>query len=395
MIPLKVPDPISHMRLVIDFPERAVFKPYPGTLAFFGAFCLIIAGIGLTAFMMMRGWFLSTWSLENIPAIILWILKISIGFAVAFGSLVVLGLFLAGLFAFLSCVRRRIVFDRFTGRVTQVTGLLGRKRREFPLRDLAGLELLEMNAGPSWQLHLLFANPPQYRLLLTHDNKLDTIRRAAQSLADFLRCPVSQLTLSEQAQQAGDWTVAVRRQPVHDGGTNFRTHTLTLDHDRAVFRATRSSRGLFLVFFGPGCLALLLVIPVAVLASGLSRLTALIPLVLGSAFVLVSWFFLRERPITFSRPDARAVKLPPLGFEAPLSDIRAVQVLRKYVSGDSEGRGFDCWELNLVLAHLQRVNVLAHGDGSALLADARRLADFLHVPFLDHAGDPSGPSERP
>jgi len=69
-----------------------------------------------------------------------------------------------------------------------------------------------------------------------------------------------------------------------------------------------------------------------------------------------------------------------------LQDIYALQLLSEYV--DSCDRYFSnnntgpytSYEINLVLKSGDRVNVVDHGDGFQILADAQKLSQFLKVP---------------
>ena len=66
-------------------------------------------------------------------------------------------------------------------------------------------------------------------------------------------------------------------------------------------------------------------------------------------------------------------------------DILGVQICSRYVEGSDMG-GYTTFEMNLVFAEseTQRLNLVSHANETALREDARRLADFLGKPVLDH-----------
>lgn len=83
---------------------------------------------------------------------------------------------------------------------------------------------------------------------------------------------------------------------------------------------------------------------------------------------------------------ARRHKLvPPARSSAPpllLSDVGAVQLVTKMVSGSGQGsRRFLSYELNLVHPGGERTNLLDHSRRDAMEADAAALAAFLGVPL--------------
>lgn len=66
-----------------------------------------------------------------------------------------------------------------------------------------------------------------------------------------------------------------------------------------------------------------------------------------------------------------------LARTTPLHAIHALQLVSEALNLNT----FVSWELNLVLKEGRRINVVDYGDWTAMLADAEKLADFLHVPL--------------
>ena len=75
-----------------------------------------------------------------------------------------------------------------------------------------------------------------------------------------------------------------------------------------------------------------------------------------------------------------------------LKDIYAIQLISEYVlepSGfnDADDDTYHSYEINLVLKNSRRINVIDHGDGFQVLADAKELSNFLGVPIWNGIQD--------
>jgi len=68
---------------------------------------------------------------------------------------------------------------------------------------------------------------------------------------------------------------------------------------------------------------------------------------------------------------------------ARLSEIAAIQIIDEHVSG-SKGGSYSSWEINLVSEDGQRLNVMDHGNKESIIADAKKLGDFLGVPVWEN-----------
>jgi hypothetical protein len=77
---------------------------------------------------------------------------------------------------------------------------------------------------------------------------------------------------------------------------------------------------------------------------------------------------------------------PAFGDYAPLKDIAGIQVCSKQVRNEGT---YTVYEMNIVMSRPDgaRIAAMCHGDRAALFADARKLAEFLGVPLVDHCGD--------
>ena len=70
-------------------------------------------------------------------------------------------------------------------------------------------------------------------------------------------------------------------------------------------------------------------------------------------------------------------------YSVALSDIHALQLISKFVPGSQDASSYCVFELNLVLADAQRINVIAHGYLKIVREDADKLARFLGIPIWD------------
>ncbi len=114
---------------------------------------------------------------------------------------------------------------------------------------------------------------------------------------------------------------------------------------------------------------------------------------IGSLFAIVGGVMLRtfSAPIVFDKSNGyywagrkspeTVHNVAELKHAAKLEDIHALQILRRWKQGSGKNsRSYYVYELNLILKDASRLNVLAHGNGYALVDDARELAKFLDIP---------------
>ena len=66
---------------------------------------------------------------------------------------------------------------------------------------------------------------------------------------------------------------------------------------------------------------------------------------------------------------------------ADLKSIRAIQLVREYVSGNKNS--YYSYELNLVCSSGDRINIVDHGSLRAIREDAELLANYLSLPVWD------------
>jgi hypothetical protein len=183
--------------------------------------------------------------------------------------------------------------------------------------------------------------------------------------------------------------------PAAPGGASFGTHRLKQTSAlRVEFAPTAAWKLFSLAFFVAGSGVLVFHLNRFDLDSiVLSNGRTYAPLIIGTVFSLVGfgmWWF-GSTPRVFDRARAmfwRGRRQPAMmssgghkGPWTPLSAIYALQLISEYVSGDKNS--YYSYELNLVLADGNRINVVDHGNLEHLRADAQTLARFLDRPIWD------------
>ena len=244
-------------------------------------------------------------------------------------------------------------------------------------------------SGPMWRLSLTHKDKPGRVVVAESLNRSDLVA-AHEALKSFLGGPDAQLLSAEPLQLPGGKIIDVSKAPMASSSATFRTMALKFPSpDVAVFQPTIICR-LFFAFFAAGGVAALVIF--IGLDSDRSVGSILLAGLVGSAFAIVGFAGLGgklgARRIVFDR--ARGVLLGPkrradtFGAEGlPLDDVAAVQICSK----PDSGTGPEVYlELNLVLREPagERLNLTCHGDRKNLRADAKKLAEFLDRPLLDH-----------
>jgi hypothetical protein len=179
-----------------------------------------------------------------------------------------------------------------------------------------------------------------------------------------------------------DWT------PLPAGTSNFRMMRLRdLGADGLVYRPTTGGLmflgGLAFVMNAVGIIACLVAadeepeiafVGVPFLAIGL-----LLAYLLVRSFTKAPYFNARARRLERSGgPGESAVAS---GRDAvPFEAMHALQIIQYYVPGDSDSRGYDVVQLNLVTHDGKRVHVTSSPDSCSLEAEAATIARLLHVP---------------
>jgi len=201
--------------------------------------------------------------------------------------------------------------------------------------------------------------------------------------------------------QAGG-VLHVSKLPLPAPSANFRTVKLTLPSpDKAVLKATLGARAFFLLFlvFGLGAFCLLAAVAWWGTERGAPLWAAIaIAATVGTALTAIGLLGLSgrlgTRRIDFDRHQGVLWLTGPSAGgglagrqEISLEQIAALQVCCFHTLPTSGAEAFTAYQLNLVFRDPpgERLHLMSHNDEASLRTDARRLAEFLGKPLLDHS----------
>lgn len=179
--------------------------------------------------------------------------------------------------------------------------------------------------------------------------------------------------------------------PLKPGGSNFKTHNFVVTPTHMAVKKSIGGLLFALVFAIPGALAVFVGMP-ALLLKG-EWFGGVFMLVWGAIFGGVGAVMLfGGKPLTFDKRagvyfrgkqyDHR--QQLPRDIQGRLADVHALQLLDERIRSNSSKGGsstYSSYELNLVFADGERVNVLDHGKQAAVVDAAQELAGFLNVPI--------------
>lgn len=177
--------------------------------------------------------------------------------------------------------------------------------------------------------------------------------------------------------------------PLVGGGSNFKSAGLhKVNEQRMEFRASRMMKlfaGVFVVFG--------LVLTAIFFLNQPDKKESYIPIAMGLVFSLAgAWmYYYACTPTVFDLGHGyfcRSRKKPELMMDksklkhyAELNRVHALQIIAELCQ--SKNSSYYSYELNLVLDDGSRVNVVDHGNQTALRADAQTLSQFLNKPLWD------------
>jgi hypothetical protein len=187
---------------------------------------------------------------------------------------------------------------------------------------------------------------------------------------------------------------------IHSNGSSFCTHELSkVGAERVIFK---TSRGIFLIlllllFIGIGALCVSASFFFSKEATDTtleSSLPYVIPMLIGIMFTFASVVGYQSftKPIVFDKQLGyfwKGKKTPEdvsnvdsIKIHACIKDIYAVQLIAKYLSSEGDKTSYS-YELNLIIADSERINVLDHGKLDKIREDAQKLSNFLEKPLWD------------
>ncbi len=185
-------------------------------------------------------------------------------------------------------------------------------------------------------------------------------------------------------------------EPLARGGSNFKSAgLLKVNEQRMEFRASLMAKLMALVFvvMGLGLAAVFISKHTDKLADYKFKLADFIPVAMGVLFAVIGagMFFSALIPAVFDighgyfcksrqKPE-RMIDPSKLKRYAELKRVHALQIISERCK--TKKSYYYSYELNLVLDDGSRLNVIDHGNLSALQADAQTLANFLNKPLWD------------
>ena len=164
-------------------------------------------------------------------------------------------------------------------------------------------------------------------------------------------------------------------EPLVGGGTNFCTHRLRPNplgsNDLIEFEVTIAS-----ILFTVAILIAALVSLISAITSGSNG--SILAAIAMMGFGIWHAYGLWEHKTVFDRISCSFTHK---GRTTDLESIRAIQLVREYVSGNKNS--YYSYELNLVCSSGDRINIVDHGSLRAIREDAEVLANYLSLPVWD------------
>ena len=164
-------------------------------------------------------------------------------------------------------------------------------------------------------------------------------------------------------------------EPLVGGGINFCTHRLRPkplgSNDLIEFEVTIAS-----ILFTVAILIAALVSLISAITSGSNG--SILAAIAMMGFGIWHAYGLWEHKTVFDRISCSFTHK---GRTTDLESIRAIQLVREYVSGNKNS--YYSYELNLVCSSGDRINIVDHGSLRAIREDAEVLANYLSLPVWD------------
>ena len=154
--------------------------------------------------------------------------------------------------------------------------------------------------------------------------------------------------------------------------SNFRTYRLRTDGQRFAFKPTVVRQLLCLLLIAPGAGIAYKAWPREYLFMGL-----------GAALIGLGALLLLKPKRRVFDAEQRQYDGGSAARSMPFSDIHALQLISRWVSGSGDSAGFEYGELNLVRHDASRVLVANDPDVDALRAAARTLSGAVGCPLWD------------
>ena len=308
---------------------------------------------------------------------------------------------------------RRMIFDS-RDRILRFRRPVKGLGQHVPFGNIEAVEIVtDEHEAVAGKIGLVLSSPAGLRLGVATRSREDDLLRDASSLAAFIAVPVRdtrQSVVPNSSAETGEVVSVSRAFNRSAWSGSFRTHELVEAAPGVlVVKPTGGLRLFRGVFLGGGIAGLAMAVALlgaALFGEGdllrspthvgqdysLGMLAgAGIGILVGGAFVIVSVYALNWPPVFIDRKlgEVRGRKLRVAGRlvkQLPLRFVAAVQIASGLVSA-SDGPNYTAYQANLVLNQPpgERITLMAHSREQQVRADARRLAEFIGVPLLDHS----------
>jgi hypothetical protein len=235
-------------------------------------------------------------------------------------------------------------------------------------------------------------------VILSANRYASSLPKAFEILSRFLRAESVDTTLTGAT--ADEWQgLKISKSPISETSSSFSSMSLAVSGDRAEFQATWSMKILAPVFLIFGLsIFFLLFSDIIGEEKVLNRVLGIVLAVgVGGIFTVIgflgTFFGFGTRRIIADRGRRQITIYRGIGsisrgkYIRHFDQIAAVQICNQAVT-DVEGRPpYVVWEINLVLNQplVERIGLVAHANDVQIRSEARRFAEFIDKPLLDHS----------
>jgi hypothetical protein len=268
------------------------------------------------------------------------------------------------------------------------------------LSDVLAVQVLnaqDKSCPPKFELNLVVDNQRKQLWNLGRFTDEEALWQQANAIADFLSVPLLDHSDWEEPAQIPSCDFQVSLTPMNIKISTFGIEITEKSPDCLVFRPASFARFCCGLFLAVGFVVALVCMALAVVQGAMTFGKFM---VIAGALALtgIGWWLLQKMERwEFDRSTHMLIwKRLANQNEFPLAHIRAVQVLYAFNRRPGNDEGWGSMQLNLVLdlPNEQRWNLSNYTNLRATVANGKRLADFLGVPFLDHSAEGQAAAKR-
>jgi len=201
----------------------------------------------------------------------------------------------------------------------------------------------------------------------------------------------SNIKMNEYLNIADTLVNKISWKPLYKRGTSFQNYKLVeVNNDRIEFTVSLQSTIFYLSFAIVGLLIVIFVL--LGIAEGnrpLGFLGGLLFLSFGISGLKSSEMkIVLDREVcalwTGNKDPKRLLKPQKIKGYRSLKRLHSIQLIKKRVESSSRDQGeFTCYEINLIMSHGKRVNVLNHASKNSIKTQAKAISNLFNVPLWD------------